>query len=367
MSDVSSFIRRGNSNSETINKLQALITPLAFADPEDDSLKERIILSSPRRLRTLTSSTGLDITTSSTATRKRTSTSLTIVPDTSSPSTFPVSPSTVGTLDFDISKKYGAGARFDGTQYITIPDNNQFDLSLPYFTMAFWFKTTNGGTQTIYNKSNFNFDQDHCSVCADFSDDYNTEPDTTTEPGLQIRFESNKDRDFCNTCTDFDGSYSTSSFNDRIRVVISDGTNLLDSTVDTGDISDGNWHSIVLVSQDSISDYCTSCTDYSDDYATVTSPVITVYVDKVSKGTMDHSSITGDLSNSQNAIIGAENTSFENPLVGDLAIFEYDATNWTTANITSYHDDGRINVTSQKLAFYLVGNDSTVDTLDKVY
>jgi len=367
MSDVSSFIRRGHSNSETINKLQAIITPLAFADPEADSLKERIILSSPRRLRTLTASTGLDITTSSTATRKRTSTSLTIIPDTSSPSTFPVSPSTVGTLDFDIAKKYGAGARFDGTQYITIPDNNQFDLSLPYFTMAFWFKTTNGGTQTIYNKSNFNFDQDFCSVCADFSDDYNTEPDTTTEPGLQIRFESNKERDFCNTCTDFDGSYSTSTFNDRIRVVISDGTNLLDSTVDTGDISDGNWHSIVLVSQDSISDYCTSCTDYSDDYATVSSPVITVYVDKVSKGTMDHSSITGDLSNSQNVIIGAENTSFHNPFIGDLAIFEYDATNWTTANITSYHDDGRINVTSQKLAFYLVGNDSTVDTLDKVY
>jgi len=73
------------------------------------------------------------------------------------------------------------------------------------------------------------------------------------------------------------------------------------------------------------------------------------------------------LSNSQNAIIGAENTSFDNPVLGDLAIFEYDATNWDSTAIDSYHDDGRITVTSQKLAFYFVGNDGTVDTLDKVY
>ena len=193
MSDVSSFIRRGHNNSETINKLQALITPLAFADPEDDALKERIILASPKRLRTITAFTGLDSTRSGSETRKRTSSSLTILPDTATPSAFPVSPSIVGTLDFDIAKKYGAGARFNGTQYISIPDDNQFDLTLPYFTMAFWFKSTNGGTQTIYNKSNFNFDQDFCSACTDFSDDYKTDPDTTTEPGLQIRFESNKD------------------------------------------------------------------------------------------------------------------------------------------------------------------------------
>ena len=367
MSDVSTFVRRGQSNSETINKLQALITPLAFADPEADSLKERVILSSPIRLRTLTSSTGLDITASSTATRTRTSSSLTIVPDTSSPSTFPVSPSTVGTLDFNIPKKYGSGARFNGTQYITTPDNDQFDLTLPYFTMAFWFKSTNGGSQTIYNKGEFAFDQDYCSVCTDFSDDYSISEDTTTVPGLQIRLESNAVEDFCSSCTDFDSSHSTSTHNDRVRVVISDGTNLVDTTIDTGTIFDGNWHSIILVSQDSISDYCTSCTDFSDDYASVSTPVITAYIDKVSRGTIDHSSITGDLSNSLNAIIGAQDTSLTDPLVGDLAIFEYDATNWTTANITSYHDDGRIPVLSQKLAFYFVGNDSTVDTLDKVY
>jgi hypothetical protein len=62
MSDVSSFIRRNQSDTETINKLQALITPLAFPDPEADSLQERIILSSPKRLRTLTHAEGLDIT-----------------------------------------------------------------------------------------------------------------------------------------------------------------------------------------------------------------------------------------------------------------------------------------------------------------
>jgi hypothetical protein len=367
MSDVSTFVKRGQNDHEAINKLQALITPIAFPEPEESSQKERIILSSPVRERVLTAFTGLDVIGSGSENRKRTSSSLTILPDTATPSAFPVSPSIVGTLDFDIAKKYGAGARFNGTQYISIPDDNQFDLTLPYFTMAFWFKSTNGGTQTIYNKSNFNFDQDFCSVCTDFSDDYSTEPDTTTDPGLQIRFESNKDKDFCDTCTDFDASYNTTVHNDRIRVVISDGTNLLDSTIDTGDISDGNWHSIVLVSQDSVSDHCVACTDFSDDYQQVATPVITLYVDKVSKGTIDHSSITGDLSNSQNAIIGAENTSFENPLIGDLAIFEYDGTNWDSTAINSYHDDGRITVGSQKLAFYFVGNDGTVDTLDKVY
>lgn len=367
MSDVSSFVRRGHSNSETINKLQALITPLAFADPEDDALKERIILASPKRSRVLTAFTGLDSTGSGSETRKRTSSSLTILPDTASPSAFPVTPSITGTLDFDIAKKYGAGARFDGTQYISIPDNNQFDLTLPYFTLAFWFKTSQGGSQTIFNKSDFNFDQDFCSVCADFSDDYSVSTDPTTQPGLQIRFEANAEKDFCDTCADFDDSHSKTTFNDRIRVTISDGTTLIDSTIDTGNISDGNWHSIVIVSQDSVSDHCVSCTDFSDDYQQITSPVMTLYVDKVSKGTIDHSSITGDLSNSQNAIIGAENTSFANPLIGDLAIFEYDGTNWDSTAINSYHDDGRITVASQKLAFYFVGNDGTVDTLDKVY
>ncbi len=105
-------------------------------------------------------------------------------------------------------------------------------------------------------------------------------------------------------------SYLQSSFNDRIRVVISDGTNLLDGTIDTGDISDGNWHSIVLVSQDSVSDHCVACTDFSDDYQQVTTPVITLYVDKVSKGTLDHSRLTRDLSTSELTIIRAKNTSF---------------------------------------------------------
>ena len=372
MSDISTFVRRGQNDSEAINKLQTIITPLAFPDPEADSLKERIILSSPNRKRTITGLAGPDITGKGTETRDRFSSSITIIPDTSTPTAFPVTPTTTGTLTFTPSgQKFGAGATFDGSQYITVPDNNQFDLTLPYFTVAFWFKS-NGvdqGEQVIWSKGDIAFERDFCLACGDFdTDDYSTAEDTTTDPGLQVRIQANIDEDFCSACTDFDTSFDTSSGVEKVRIVISDGTNLVDETVNATNLFDGNWHSIVVVSADSISDYCSACGDYdTDDYSVVTTPVITVYMDKVSLGTIDHSSITGDLSNSADGYIGAAGTDLEDPLKGTLALFEYQDTNWETADISAYHDDARIRVTAQKVAFHFVGNDDTVDTLDKVY
>ncbi len=366
MSDVHSFVRRGQSDSETINKLQALITPLAFADPEADSLKERVILSNPIRKRTLTSLTGLDITDSSIATRNRFGSSITILPDTASPTTFPVTPTLTGTLTFP-NKQSGAGALFTGSQYISIPDDNQLDLTLPFFTVAFWFKSdgTNEGTQTIYSKGSFTSDRDFCLTCGDYdTDDYDTTSAVPLTAGLEVQAEANTAADFD---SDFDLSHSTSTITERIRVIISDGTNLVNSTVTTENLFDGNWHSIIIVSTDTLSDYCSACGDFDSDYSTVSSPIITVYMDKVSKGTIDHSSITGDLSNTENAIIGASNTSLINPLVANLALFEYQGTNWDSTDITNFHDKARIRVASQKVAFHFIGNDSTVDTLDKVY
>ncbi len=100
MSDVSSFVRRGNSNSEVINKLQALITPLAFPDPEVDSLKERVILANPKRLRKLTHAEGLDITGLDNNTRDRLSNTYSVLPDTASPVSYPVTNVTTGTITF---------------------------------------------------------------------------------------------------------------------------------------------------------------------------------------------------------------------------------------------------------------------------
>ena len=362
MSDVSTFIRRGQNGQESINKLQALITPLAFPDPEEAANKERIILSNPVRKRINTVLAGLDITDSTTASRDRVSTAITLLADTETPITFPVTPTLTGTLDLLTNKKFGAGATFNGSQYISIPDDNQLDLTLPFFTMAFWFKNdgVNQGNQTIWDKGNFVSNEDYCSACTDYdSGDYSTTPESALDAGLQVKIQGNLTADYESASSDFDASYDTSTTSERIKVIISDGTNSVEDTLDISGIYDTNFHSVVIVSQDSIPDYCSACTDYdSGDYIQVSSPVLTIYVDKVSIGTIDHSSVSGDLSNSQDAIIGAEDTSLTDPLVGTLALFEYQATNWTTTDIDSYHDDARIRVTSQKAAFHFTGNDS---------
>jgi len=369
MSDVSNFIRRtGSADKSDINRILSIINPLVFPEPEAEAVKERIILSPKVRKRTLTSSTGTDITTTTTGTRDRFSSSIRLLVDTNAPTAFPVTETLTGTLTFN-QEKFGAGATFDGSQRIEIPDNAQFDLTLPYFTMVFWFKANDQGEQIIWTKGDFIFARDYCLACGDFdTDDYNTTVDSSIDPGLQVRLQANTAEDYCSACTDFDSSYDTSTSAEEIRIIISDGTNLVDDTVTATNLFDGNWHSIAIVSTDSVSDYCSACTDFdTDDYSVITTPIITIYMDKISLGTIDHSSITGDLSNSDSAVIGSTGSSQTYPLKGSLALFEYQGTNWETSNIDSYHDDGLIYVKNQKAAFHFIGNDSSVDTLDKIF
>jgi hypothetical protein len=371
MSDISTFIRRGQNGQESINKLQALITPLAFPDPEDEGISERIILSNPVRLRSNTVSAGLDLSATTTDSRDRTSTAITLLPDTSTPSAFPVSETVSGTLDLLTNKKFGAGATFNKTQYISIPDDNQLDLSLPYFTMAFWYKG-NGvdeGNQTIWDKGQLNSNEDFCAACTDFAvADFQTTPETSIDAGLQVQLQGDVDADFESASSDFDtNSFQTTAINERIKIVVSDGTNFIEGTVDLLNLYDGNWHSIVIISEDSQEDFCSACTDFdTGDFLTGANPVLTIYMDKVSMGTIDHSSVTGDLSNTSDAILGAEDTSLTNPLNGTLALWEYQAINWTTDDIDSFHDDARIRVSDQKAAFHFTGNDSSESTLETI-
>jgi hypothetical protein len=148
-------------------------------------------------------------------------------------------------------------------------------------------------------------------------------------------------------------------------VIISDGTNLVDSTISTPNLFDDNWHSVIIVSTDSVVDYASADYD-SDDYNSSVTPIITIYLDGVSQGTIDHSSITGDLSNSLSAFIGSTDTDLFNPLIGNLALFEYQGNNWDSTDIADYHDKARIRVTSQKAAFHFIGNDDTEDTLANI-
>jgi hypothetical protein len=150
-------------------------------------------------------------------------------------------------------------------------------------------------------------------------------------------------------------------------VIISDGTNLVDDTITTANLFDNNWHSIVIISTDTLPDYCSACADFDSDYSTVATPIITIYLDGVSKGTIDHSSITGDLSNSNSAFLGSKDTSLYNPLIGNLALFEYQGINWDSTDISNYHTKARIRVSNQKTAFHFIGNDTTEDTLANVY
>ena len=367
MSDISNFVRRTRENNhDEINKILSIINPMAFAEPEDDALKERDILADQVKRRVSSFEEGA--VQKDSTTYNRSSTSITILPDTAVASVIPQTPSLTGTLTFP-NKKYGAGALFEGTQYISIPDDNQFDLTVPYFTVAFWFKGdgVNNGIQTVWTKGDFTFDQDYFASGNNFdTDDYSTDNSTPNTPGLQVKIEANPEADYTTT-DDFDAAFDSSTSAGKVRVIMSDGTNTLNSTVDTSTIFDGNWHSIIIVSSDPIGDYCSACGDYDSDYSGISTPIITVYFDKVSAGTLDHSALTGDLSNSEVAVLGAENTSLDSPLKGNLALFEYQGINWESSDITDYHDNARIRVTNQKVAFHFTGNDATEDTLQNIY
>ena len=238
MSDISTFIRRSGTNAEAINKLQAIITPLAFPDPEADTLKERIIRTKQRHKRTLSFSTGLDITTSTTATRDRFSNSYTVIPDTSSPTAYPVTNVLTGSLSFGDTEiiKGGCGTEFTGTQYITIPDNSTLESTFPV-GIKFTFKS-NGteGSLGVYCKK---------------------DESTSTNAGVYIELLRNSIADFDQTGPNFDsGDFNTTTQVSGVRVHIADGTNEVDTTITTStDLFDGSTHTVVINISNSTPDF----------------------------------------------------------------------------------------------------------------
>ena len=369
MSDVSSFIRRGQSDTETINKLQALITPLAFPDPEADSLQERIILSSPKRLRTLTHAEGLDITGLDNNTRDRISNSYSVVSDTASPVLYPVTNVTTGTITFGETSiiKGGCGALFDGSQYITIPDNSTLQSELPIGLM-FTFKSSGvQGSQAIYCKKNE-------SIGADFYE-YNfnnTDFDRSTTAigrGIYVEVLKNDTADFDQVSSDFDTTdFNSTTQASAVRVHIADGTNEVDfiqpSTVD---LFDGNTHTIAINISNAAPDF--DATDFeATDFDFNTNQTIEVWVDKVSRGSTSIASITGSLLNSRSAYFGARDIagSVDSKLRGYVALFEVQNGLFSQSQINSYHDDDRLSVTNQLNAIHFCGDEST-SVLDSVF
>jgi hypothetical protein len=369
MSDVSSFIRRGQSDTETINKLQALITPLAFPDPEADSLQERIILSSPKRLRTLTHAEGLDITRVDTSTRDRISNSYSVVSDTASPVLYPVTNVTTGTITFGETSiiKGGCGALFDGSQYITIPDNSTLQSELPIGLM-FTFKSSGvQGSQAIYCKKDESIDADFYEYNFNVTDfDRST---TAIGSGIYVEVLKNDTADFDQVSSDFDTTdFNSTTQVSAVRVHIADGTNEVDfiqpSTVD---LFDGNTHTIAVNISNAAPDF--DATDFeATDFDFNTNQTIEVWVDKVSRGSTSIASITGSLLNSRSAYFGARDIagSVDSKLRGYVALFEVQNGLFSQSQINSYHDDDRLSVTNQLNAIHFCGDEST-SVLDSVF
>ena len=369
MSDVSSFIRRGQSDTETINKLQALVTPLAFPDPEADSLKERVILASPKRLRTLTHTEGLDITTVSTATRDRISNSYSVVPDTESPVSYPVTNVTTGTITFGETSiiKGGCGALFDGTQYITIPHNSTLQSELP-IGLIFTFKSSGtGGNQAIYCKKDETIDADFYEF--NFNNTDFDRSESGIQSGIYVEVLKNDTPDFDQVSSDFD----TSDFNmttqvSAVRVHIADGTNQVDFTQpSTVDLFDGNTHTIAVNMSNALPDF--NNTDFeASDFDFNTNQNVEIWVDKVSRGSTSISSVTGSILNSRSAYFGARDNGgvIDLKLRGYVALFEVQNGLFTQSQINSYHDHDRLSVTNQLNAIHFCGDESE-SVLDSVF
>ena len=371
MSDVSNFIRRsGNADRDEINKILSIINPLVFPEAENAALKERIIYSNHKRKRTNTSANGLDITTTSTTSRNRYSSAITIIPDSATPTVQPFSATLVGTLTFPSSKKYGAGATFTGTQYYTMTDVG-LDLSSGSFGMAIWYKGdgVHQGEQVIYSKRLGDLIADYCSACTDFdSGDYITLP-SAVGAGLTISMVGNTAEDYCSACTDFDSiDFNFAASNSGIKVIMADGSNSLEQSITSAtDIFDGNWHSIIINSTDIASDYLTG--DYHATQFSVTiSPQIEVYIDGVSIGTASTSAITGSLANSEIAYFGGTDNggTIEDLLNGSVALWEYQSNVFNGTAISDYHNNARIRQNGQLAALHFTGNATEIDNLDNL-
>ena len=154
MSDISAFVKRTrNADRDDINKLLSLITPIAFAQPEDAGAQERIILSKTTRLRTLTATSAIqDV--SNTDTRNRGTGDFrrmipSIVP------TYDLIHTTTGTLSFMkvTADQMGAGSHGGGSAYITITDHNLLDLTTEASIDCWIYPKASAGNGIILQKS----------------------------------------------------------------------------------------------------------------------------------------------------------------------------------------------------------------------
>lgn len=354
---LNNYIRSNvDRDRKDINKILEALHDIYAAPAEDEALKERIILSPHNRKRSQTlAKSGSDV--SSTKNRTRRSSSYTVLPYTSSPPAYPVSNTLNGTLTLlkYPDWKYGSGATFNGTQYIEIPHNTALEVTRTLFSVQFWFKSTTFGQHYIYCK------KDLASSNADYlSPDYDSNYLLAAEvnAGIEVYLVADDgNRDFIND-GDYDSNYFTEDRGITVNCGISDGTNSLLVSKTASGLFDGNWHSVTIVSKD-VADYLSP--DYDSNYSVSGGETVEILVDKVSKGSVSNSSITGSLTNTRNAYFGAGDNdgSLVNKMVGSVALFTINEDSLTSTEIDNYHDSGRIVTREQKNALFFTGNEES--------
>jgi len=167
MSDISAFVRRGTETADRrdINKLLSLITPIAFAEAEDQGVRERIELGNNKRIKSTTVTAGFpDVLATENRDRLAGEGLESLAPTWQMPSactTYPHTHTTTGSLVYEktTATKFGAGAIFDATQRIDVDyiSGSQLDLEITdAFSIAFWMKNTVGSFHGIFgNRAGF--------------------------------------------------------------------------------------------------------------------------------------------------------------------------------------------------------------------
>lgn len=283
--------------------------------------------------------------------------------DISTHSAYPVTHTETGTIDYSVTNgtKYGASARFTGSQYVTIPNHADLNITIPCsFSFMYKFTETVGGSLTLFCKKDESEDYDEDFHSTDFhATDFATTPAPNISEGIHIWIETTQTASFG---SDFNSDFQKAAVSATINVRIGDGSNSVTCTQNSSDLFDGNWHSIIVNIGDLGNDF--HSTDFNSDFSTTASEVISIYQDNTLLGTTSHTSLSSIITNTRNAYFGARDNggTLDQKLKGAVAWFFWGNAEQTSTDRTDY-ENGKYHSHIEKSAISFEGNSENT-TLD---
>jgi len=260
--------------------------------------------------------------------------------DNSSHSAYPVTHTETGTINWSPKNgtKYGALGKFDGTQYVTIPNHTNLDLTLPSsFAFMYRYDGLSGGTFSVFCKKNEEVDLVEDFDATSFqASSFATVPLNNSNAGIHIWIETKQTISFHST--DFDSSFQKATADATINVLVGDGTVFVKASEDSTDLFDGNWHTIIINLGDVIADFDASF--QASSFSTSATANISIYQDNSLLGSTDISTITGSITNSRAAYIGGRDDAgtIDWKLAGSLAWFFWESAEQSSADIADYEN-----------------------------